>query len=117
VEIVLGAIESLLKAQQRPTYPVKMRVWATLLLHTRAYQGGRVLRLVRGKLVPMAPADIATELNKVAEKYRIGRFVYNPITSEAVRRCIADFEEEGLCQRLSALPLIPVLEQRNEAIQ
>lgn len=92
-----------LKSKQRPCYPLKTRVWSTLILHTDGFQTERATKLERGKAVPVTIADIAAELNDAAEKYYreagIDRADAHPVTSEQVRRCIVDFEADGLCKR------------------
>jgi hypothetical protein len=92
-----------LKSKQRPCYPLKTRVWSTLILHTDGFQTERATKLERGKAVPITMADIASELNDAAEKYYreagIEQADTHPVTSEQTRRCIVDFEQDGLCGR------------------
>jgi hypothetical protein len=93
-----------LQSKQRPCYPLKTRVWATLILHTGGYQGELAVKMAHGKKEPMTIADIAKELNQATTVYYREAGIDKPlerfgVTPEGIRRAILDLQEDGLCER------------------
>jgi hypothetical protein len=77
---------------QREQYPLKTRVWATLLLHC----GGSDVSDV--PVVPLTTTDIARELRRELRRY--GReSVVCGVSAESVRRAVVRLEIEGFCER------------------
>ena len=91
-----------LRSKQRPCYPLKTRVWSTLILHSAGYQSEIAVQMKNGERIPVTAADIASELQRVAAKYYHEAAIREQLTDttrEKVRRCLVDLESDGLCQR------------------
>ena len=98
-----------LRSFQSPLYPLKIRVLATLLLHTRAYQGDLALKMKGNEAKPFSSTDVANELSRVTFIYFHQAGVSerpSRVSAEQVRRAIVRLEETGVCERrLRGVPL------------
>jgi hypothetical protein len=101
-----------LRTMQRPERPLKVRVWATGMLHTASYKGedAKTMRKGSPNPVPLTPADIITELQIASREYyqEAGiRLMPADIsrlreTKENLRRALDGLEDEGIAMRFDA---------------
>src|SRR5579862_9431871 len=65
----LNLSKAQLRTMQEPGKPLKVRVWATGMLHSPGYKGQEAFRMRNDKRVPLTPRDIIDELFRVAKEY------------------------------------------------
>ena len=64
----LSLSKAQLRTMQAPTKPLKVRLWATGMLHSPGYRGEEAFRMRNNKKFPLAPTDIIEELFRVAKQ-------------------------------------------------
>lgn len=121
-----------IRAFLRPSWPLKARIWACLVLQSFGYETDLATVMKRGdyagakpKTEPLKPGGIATMLNKATAEYcrDTGAMFEDDtkVTRQDMRRALADMEDEGLIMRVRAncppsmlkgLTLNEVLEKR-----
>jgi hypothetical protein len=99
-----------LRTMQRPERPLKVRVWATGMLHSASYKGEDAKTTRKGSEVFLTPADIITELQIASrDYYKDAGIELTPAqiiglreTRENLRRALDGLEDEGIAMRFNA---------------
>jgi hypothetical protein len=108
----LNASKAQLRAMQRPDKDLKVRVWATGILHAPGYNGQEALivRSKNGQKESLRPGDIIWELFQIAKKYYAGagikatdaEWAKLKESKERLREAMSELEDEGVAQRTDA---------------
>lgn len=99
-----------LRAMIRPDRPLKVQVYACLLLNSAGYQGAIAYTMSNGKRRPLSPANIAGILHRAAMDYFQSAGINQPEAfkrlredKQQIRRVLADLETDGLIERRTHL--------------
>lgn len=101
------AVKSQYRSLMRPSFPLKVRVWAYGMLHTNAYQSEQAVTLDNGKRRPIKPQDVQKDLHREATAYYRSAGITDNLdkleeSRQNIRRAFEALEADGVHERRRA---------------